>query len=227
MTPSSTTLHDNWRQTASVFQERADEYDSWYKDSLLFRIELSALQQIATPLPNPKVEIGAGPGRFAEQLEVTTGIDPAPAALQRALKRGIMCVVGIGEQLPISPEKAGTLFMLFTLCFLVDPCRVLDECNRALKKDGRLVIGHVPALSSWGQHLENKKNNKDPYYRHARFYTIADTLTMLKLTNFTLLESYSTLLQPPCNIERLETAQPGINEQAGFCVLVAEKVDNI
>ena len=65
MTPFSTTFHDNWRQAARVFQERADEYDSWYEDSLLFTTELSALQQIATPLPDP--------------------IDQTPAALQRPL----------------------------------------------------------------------------------------------------------------------------------------------
>lgn len=226
MTPSSTTFHDQWRQAARVFQERADEYDSWYEDSLLFATELSALQQIAQPLPDPKIEIGAGPGRFAEQLGVTTGIDPAPAALQRALKRGIMGVAGIAEQLPIKSETAGTLFMLFTLCFLVDPEQVLNECNRVLKKNGRLVIGQVPVLSAWGQQLENKKKSGNLYYRHARFYTIAATLKMLKQANFTLLESYSTLLQPPDSIEKAETAQQGINEQAGFCILVAEKQEN-
>lgn len=226
MTPSSTTFHDHWRLAARVFQERADEYDSWYEDSLLFATELSALQQIAIPLPDPKIEIGAGPGRFAEQLGVTAGIDPAPAALQRALKRGIIGIIGIGEQLPIKSGTAGTLFMLFTLCFLVDPEQVLNECHRVLKKDGRLVIGQVPALSAWGQQLENKKKRGNPYYIHARFYTIADTLTMLKQANFTLLESHSTLFQPTDSIERVETAQPGINEQAGFCVLVAEKQEN-
>ena len=226
MTSSSTTLHDSWRKAARVFQERAGEYDSWYEDSLLFATELSALQQIELPLSDPKVEIGTGPGRFAEQLGVTTGIDPAPAALQRALKRGIMGIVGIGEQLPIRSEKAGTIFMLFTLCFLVDPGLVLEECHRILKKDGRLVIGQVPALSTWGQQLENKKKNGNPYYRHARFYTISDTLTMLKQANFSLLETHSTLLQSPESLDGVETAQPGINEQAGFCVLVAEKKEN-
>lgn len=223
---TSTTLHDGWRQAARVFQERADEYDSWYEDSLLFANELSALQQLARPLPEPKVEIGTGPGRFAEQLGVTTGIDPAPAALQRAMKRGIMGIAGIGEQLPIRSEKAGTVFMLFTLCFLVDPRLVLEECHRVLKKDGLLVIGQVPAHSTWGRQLKNKKKNGNPYYRHARFYTIADTLKLLKQANFRLLESHSTLLQSPENIKGMETAQPGINEQAGFCVLVAEKEEN-
>ncbi len=226
MTDSRISVHNNWRQAAHVFQERADEYDNWYEDSLLFETELAALQQIELPLPGPKLEIGAGPGRFAEQLGVTVGIDPAPAALQRGLKRGIIGVAAIGEQLPFKSETAGTLFLLFTLCFLGDPGRVLDECRRVLKSDGRLVIGQVPAHSHWGQQLENKKKKGNPYYKHAHFYTIEDTLTILRQADFSLLESHSTLMEPPGSAERLEVAQQGINEQAGFCVLVAGKKAN-
>jgi SAM-dependent methyltransferase len=226
MTATSSNPHGRWRQAADVYQERAEEYDSWFENSLIFASELSALQQITTPLPDPKIEIGAGPGRFAEQLGVTTGIDPAPAALQRARKRGIMGIVGIGEELPIRSESAGTLFMLFTLCFLVDPGRTLAECHRVLRTGGRLVIGLVPALSTWGQQLEKKKKNGNPYYRYARFHTIAATRTMLKQADFSLLENHSTLFQPPGDIELLETAQAVSNEQAGFCVLVAEKKEN-
>ncbi|MBW2328547.1 MAG: methyltransferase domain-containing protein [Deltaproteobacteria bacterium] len=223
MTDSNISVHKNWRQAAQVFQERAAEYDNWYEDSMLFETELAALQQITAPLPVPKLEIGAGPGRFAEQLGVTVGIDPASAALQRGQKRGIIGVVAIGEQLPLKSEATGTLFLLFTLCFLGDPDRVLVECRRVLKNDGRLVIGQIPAQSYWGQQLENKKKKGNPFYKHARFYTIEDTLTMLQQAGFALLESYSTLLGPPGSAKKPEVVQQGINEQAGFCVLVAEK----
>ena len=143
--------------------------------------------------------------------------------MHRGLKRGIIGVAAIGEQLPLKPEAAGTLFLLFTLCFLGDPGRVLNECRRVLKRDGRLVIGQIPAQSHWGQQLENKKKEGNPYYKHARFYTIEDTLTMLQQAGFYLLESHSTLLEPPGSAEIPEVAQQGINEQAGFCVLVAAK----
>ena len=55
-----------WRQAAGVFDERAAEYDGWFEDSLLFAIERGALQELDTPLLDPKLEIGVGPGRFAE-----------------------------------------------------------------------------------------------------------------------------------------------------------------
>ncbi len=59
-----------WRQAARVFDERAAEYDAWFEGSLLFAIEREALQELATPLLGPKLEIGVGPGRFAEALGV-------------------------------------------------------------------------------------------------------------------------------------------------------------
>ena len=46
---------------------------------------------------------------------------------------------------------------------------------------------------------------------------------MLQQADFSLLESHSTLLRPPGSAERPEVVQQGINEQAGFCVLVAGK----
>lgn len=214
---------EQWRRNSRIFQERADEYDSWYENSLLFTIETEALKHISTPLPRPRIEIGSGPGRFAEQLGVSVGIDPAPAALQHGMKRGIMGITGVGEQLPIRPGTVGTVYLLFTLCFLAQPESVLRQCLQALKKDGRLVIGLVPLSSPWGQHLERKKKQGNLYYKNARLYTAADTLRMLDGNGFTLLESYSTLLQSPGCVTRKEAAQPGIHEQAGFCILVAGK----
>lgn len=227
MSSDKTSKFRQWRQTSRVFQERADEYDSWYEDSLLFTIETLALQQIALPLPRPAIEIGSGPGRFAQQLGVTVGLDPAPAALQHGLKRGIMGVAAVGEQLPLKPGTTGTVYLLFTLCFLAQPEVVLRQCLQALKSDGRLVIGQVPAFSPWGRQLEQKKKQGNPYYRHARFYTVAETLQMLDREGFSLLESYSTLFQAPGSVTDNETAQPGINEQSGFCILVAGKKENI
>ncbi len=223
MTTVSPPIANKWQQADNAFQEHADEYDSWYEDSILFDTELAAIQQITVPLAEPRLELGVGPGRFAAQLGVTIGIDPAPAALRHAIKRGISGVAAIGEQLPIRSSAVGALFMLFTLCFLVDPARVLAECYRVLKKGGCLVIGQIPAQSPWGRDLENKRINGNVFYKHARFYTIEQSRDILKQAGFTLIESHSTLFQPPGKIEQLEPALPGSDEQAGFCVLVAQK----
>ena len=77
----------SWRQAAGVFDERAAEYDAWFENSLLFAIERAALQELATPLLDPKLEVGVGPGRFAEALGVEFGVDSAlgPLAFAKAL----------------------------------------------------------------------------------------------------------------------------------------------
>jgi SAM-dependent methyltransferase len=212
-----------WRRSARVFDERAEEYDSWYDDSPLFKAELAALQTIRTSLPGPRMEIGVGPGRFAEQLGVAVGIDPAPAALQRAAKRGIMTIAGIGEQLPLRGGCAGSIFLLFTLCFLQVPELVLRECRRVLVPGGRLIIGLVPAASPLGRKLAQKKQQGNPYYAPARLRTVAETLAMLDAAGFTLLEALSAGLGGDGPVE---TARPGSDERADFSLLVAGKKEN-
>ena len=207
---------------ACIFHERAQEYDSWYDNNPLFLTELNALKSISTDLPAPRMEIGTGPGRFAEHLQVSFGIDPAYAALQRAGKRDIMGIVGVGENLPLQEDRFGTLYLLFTLCFLKDPGRVLKECHRVLQSHGRLVIGMIPANSELGNTLIAKRKKGNPFYTHARFYTVAETMSILENTGFTLLESRSVQLSSN-DTDTAQTSRPGMDEQAGFCILVSAK----
>ncbi len=211
----------DWRQVARIYQERAKEYDAWYEDSLLFAIELAPLLEVEADLPGPRLEIGAGPGRFAARLGVDVALDPAPAALQLARQRGMMVVVGIGEELPVRTHHIGTVFLLFTLCFLANPRQVFRECVRVLKPGGRLVIGLVPGLSAWGALLTRKKHQGNPYYRYAEFRTIARWQEMLAECGLEVTDARSTLFQAPDNLQRHEKPRPGTDERAGFCVLVA------
>jgi SAM-dependent methyltransferase len=216
----------NWRFASRVFHERAAEYDGWYDSSPLFDAELTALRAIRTPLPAPRLEIGVGPGRFAEQLGVIIGIDPAFAALQRTVKRGIMGVGGIGEQLPLRTESVGTIFLLFTLCFLMHPEEVFKECSRILYNGGRLVLGHIPSGSPVGRALQKKKKQGNPFYMPAHLYRAAEAADLLEQTGFQLLESRSALLpSSPGNTPETIT-KAGLDEQAGFCILVAGKEEN-
>ncbi len=216
-----------WREIARTFNDRAEEYDRWFADSLLFDIELAALRAIMTDLPRPRLEIGVGPGRFAGTLDVDFGIDPAVSPLQLAGRRGIMGINAIGEQLPLRPAAVGTIFLLFTFCFLADPAVVLRECSRVIKPGGRLVLGIIPQGSSWGMRLGKQGQAGHPYYRHARFRTIAETAALLAAHGFSLLESWSTLLQEPERLINLERPQTGTDEQAGFCVLVASSLGGL
>ena len=58
-----------------VFHEHAKIYDSWYENSLVFAIELAALQSLQTVMKGPGIEIGVGPGRFAREIGLEFGLD--------------------------------------------------------------------------------------------------------------------------------------------------------
>ena len=212
-----------WRQNSAVFDQRADEYDSWFDDSLLFAIELDALTSLATPLAAPKLEIGVGPGRFAAALGANFGLDPALAPLHLAASRGIVPAQAIGEELPIMAGSTGTVFLLFTLCFVAEPLRVLRECGRILRPGGNLVAGIIPAQSPWGLHLAAKGKAGNPYYRHARFRDPETVQTWLDASGFAIRECRSSLRQPPEALAAFEPSQPGITPEAGFVVIVAGK----
>jgi hypothetical protein len=64
-------------QASQAFHEHTEEYDSWFEDSLVYEIEVTALISLHVEMDDPKMEIGVGPGRFAKTLGVSFGIDPA------------------------------------------------------------------------------------------------------------------------------------------------------
>ena len=210
-----------WHQAAQVFDERAKEYDAWFEDSLLFAIERAALQELVTPLLSPKLEIGVGPGRFAQALGVEFGIDPALAPLMFAKKRGVQVCQAVGEALPHADQSMRTVLLLFTYCFLADPGPVLRECRRVLKPGGHLVLGLIVADSPWGRMLQQKKEAGHPFYQQARFYDPAEVEQRLVGCGFVVEERRSSLVQPPEALREMERSQEGLISQAGFAILVA------
>lgn len=212
-----------WRRNSAVFDERAEEYDSWYDDSLLFDIELTALKELQTPLVGPKLELGVGPGRFARELGTDFGLDPAFAPLQISQSRNIGVMQGIGEKIPLGEGSVATVYILFTLCFVTNPQEVIAECYRILKPGGHLVLGVVPASGLWGKALNVKKEKNHPFYKYASFYTAGQVEDFLKDADFVVVEQRASLFQEPENLVELEPSRAGLSEQAGFCLLVGQK----
>jgi ubiquinone/menaquinone biosynthesis C-methylase UbiE len=213
----------HWRERSAVFHDRAEDYDRWFDNSLLFAIELAALRELRTPLAGPKIEVGVGPGRFARALQVAIGVDPALAPLKLARSRNINVIRAIGEQLPFAGGSAGSVYILFTLCFLAEPRKALGECHRILRPNGHLVLGMVPAAGAWGLALQAKKEKNHPFYRHASFYQAGQAADWLREEGFALVESRSSLFQGPAELREMEHSRPGLDERAGFCLLVGEK----
>lgn len=213
----------NWRQSSEVFDRNAAEYDSWFEESLLFDIELAALKELKTPLLGPKLEIGVGSGRFAKEIDVAFGVDPAINPLYLSQKRGIEVIQATGEELPIGSSRMRTVYLLFALCFLADPLQVIKESSRVLKEGGHLVLGMIPSLGLWGKSLEEKKKDGHPFYEYARFYDMITVELWLNDAGFQLVETRSSLFQPPDSLQEFECSHSGVSPEAGFWVLVARK----
>ncbi len=113
------------------------------------------------------------------------------------------------------------MYLLFTLCFLQNPATALKEFFRVLKPGGILIVGLIPAGSAWGKDLDKKRQNDHPFYRYARFRTIAETASMLAQQGFQIVEAWSTLFQPPSSDLQHEAPKAGAHEEAGFCVLTS------
>lgn len=210
-------------KAASVFHERAEEYDQWYEDSLLFQIELEALKNIKTKLPEPKLELGIGSGRFAHELGVSFGIDPALNALQIAKSRGMAVCQAVGETLPFNRASIGAAYVLFALCFMAEPMTVLAECHRVLKKEGCLVIGMISAESPWGKLLQAKKEEGHPFYEYARFYEPLKVQALCREAGFDVIETKSALMQKPDKVKQFEPSSEGFLDGAGFILIIARK----
>lgn len=210
----------SWQQASRVFDQQAAEYDGWFEDSLLFDIELAAIRSLLTPLAGPRLEVGVGPGRFGRELAVDIGVDPAHAPLHLAAHRGIMVCQGVGEDIPLADSTVGSVFLLFTLCFVNDPARVIAECHRVLRAGGHLVLAVIPASGPWGQFLAGKRDNDHPFYRYARFYDQFMVEDWFCRAGFDLVEKRSALFQRPEELTDMEDSRSGLLADAGLWLLV-------
>jgi len=213
----------HWQDSSRVYHERAEEYDSWFNNSILFDIEIAAIRALASPVQSPSLEIGVGPGRFAEALHSDFGIDPAFAPLKISRTRNIAVCQAIGEELPFRNKSLARVSLFFTLCFVQNPERVFHEANRVLQDKAHLLLGFVPAGSSWGRNLQQKKEDGHLFYEHAHFFTIAAVTKLLAEQGFSIMASVSSLYQAPGEVKQMESPQSGLDDHAGFIGIAATK----
>ncbi len=215
------------RPAMRAFDELADRYDAWYDAAagrVLFELEVGALRPLVAGTAGPRLEVGAGSGRFAAALGLDVGLDLAGAALLLARSRGVTVVRGAGEQLPFRAGAFGALAVVLTLCFAGDPAGMLAEAARVLRPGGRLVVGVVPLDSAWGRSYDQQGRAGHPVYRHARFLTLAEHRRLLAAAGFRLVGSRSTLLQAPSAEPVAEPVRLGAAAGAGFVAFGAAAV---
>jgi ubiquinone/menaquinone biosynthesis C-methylase UbiE len=92
-------------QSAAPFQSYHQRYEAWFEThQAAYFSELLAVRAFV-PRVGFGLEIGVGSGRFAGPLGIQVGVDPSPAMLALAVRRGIEGVEGTAEQLPFAAES--------------------------------------------------------------------------------------------------------------------------
>jgi ubiquinone/menaquinone biosynthesis C-methylase UbiE len=156
-------------------------------------------------------------------LGISIGIDPSIKLLEMADQRGITVFQGTGEQLVFDTASFGTVFLIFTLCFLDSPSDVLKEAYRVLAPGGKMALGLVLKDSPWGKFYQREKQRGHRFYQYATFRRYKDVVALLEEAGFFIEKVLSTLFQKPGKVEHRELPRGGFSRDAGFVIIVAGK----
>ncbi len=208
-----------------AFSMNAADYDRWFDETegrMIFESEVRAIRLLMKDLAPPFLEIGVGSGRFAKAIKIRYGVEPSDTLLQMAMMRGIRAERAYGEELPFPSGVFGAVFVLFTLCFVEEPEKVISEAKRVLRDGGGLVVGIINRESRWGKLYQKKGVEGHPIYRHARFFSPREVEALLQTAGLKVKAHSSTLYQQPGEPYD-ESAITGFSGEAGFVCILASK----
>lgn len=201
------------------FDNIAEQYDAWFDENpVLYQSELDALKTFV-PREGRGLDIGTGTGRFADELGITTGIEPAPIMAEMARRKGIEVQIARAEELPFADETYDYAMMVTVDCFLDDLEAAYREAYRVLKAGGRLVIGMLDKNGPIARHYRNTKSSGS-VYSQATFHTPDQTAKHLKKADFTDIEFCQTLMS--AKPEQVEQPEPGYGK-GSFVAIKAVK----
>jgi len=205
------------------FETRAREYDAWYDQfPNIFRSEILAIRALLPP-PGQWVEVGVGTGRFAAELGIHLGVEPAREMAVLARSRGIDVIRGSAEALPLDSESLDAVFFVTTLCFVRDLNLALCEAQRVLRPGGHCIVGLLPLDSPLGQ-ITCSHTADDEFLRHAQLRTKNEVFRILRSTGFTIQQTAQTLLGPPENFNRKIQSPINGHDRGSFIVVCAQRV---
>ena len=164
-----------------LFDNLVSEYEEWFeKHPKIYEEEIKTIKAL---LPKGKgLEVGVGTGRFAAPLGIKVGIEPSEAMGEIARKRGIEVIKLKAEEMNFD-EEFDFILMVTTICFVDDPLKTIQNCYKALKKGGYLLVAFVDLNSPLGKFYEKNKE-KSEFYKFAKFFTKDDIINLMKKAGF-------------------------------------------
>ena len=164
-----------------VFDNLVNEYEEWFERyPEIYEEEIKTIKAL---LPSGRgMEVGVGTGRFAAPLGIKFGIEPSKKMAEVARKRGIEVVEMSAEEMDFK-DKFDFILMETTICFVKNPLKTIENCYKALKKGGYLLIAFVDLDSPLGKFYEKNKE-KSKFYKYATFFTKDDIINLMKKIGF-------------------------------------------
>ncbi len=201
----------------NVFETDSERYERWFENhSSAYQSEVTAVQ-MALPASGRGLEVGTGTGRFSTPFGIVDGVEPAAAMRRVAEARGINVLDAKAEALPFPDGTFDFVLMVTTICFVDDPLQACREAGRVLKSGGYLVIGLVDSNSELGQQYESRKA-ESPFYRDARFFSVAELTQIMTNAGFENFRYHQTLFQSPEASGKVEPVKEGFGK-GGFVVI--------
>jgi SAM-dependent methyltransferase len=163
----STTLHEYERETGD--DQAQNDYWAQTRRSILE-------DWVAEVAPDSLLDVGCGSGYLADYLGTNSsfvaGIDIDQDSITLAARRSNVdsAIVGDAVTLPYPADTFDCILLGDVLEHFEDPQSVLDECHRALVRDGVLVIS-VPAFR-WLSGPHDEHNNHADRYNASRLSAV-------------------------------------------------------
>ena len=164
-----------------MFDNLVSDYEKWFeKHPKIYEEEIKTIKFL---LPNGKgMEVGVGTGRFAAPLNINFGIEPSKKMAEVARIRGIEIAQLTAEEMDFK-EEFDFILMVTTICFVKNPLKTIENCYKALKKGGYLLIALVDLDSPLGRFYEKNKV-KSKFYKYATFFPKDDIINLMKKAGF-------------------------------------------
>jgi len=209
--------------SSEVFDRLSERYDAWFdspQGTRVFAAEVECLERLLPPDRAGWVEVGVGTGRFASALKIAEGVDPSRSMIRKAAGLGISTREARAENLPYAKHSLDGILLVVTLCFLDEPEKALQECARALKVGGHLLVGLVPAESAWGRFYRTQGRQGHPFYSAARFYTCEATKRLAAAAGFEYVGGAGTLPMGPGEDMSDIPVMDGVDDRYGFAAML-------
>ena len=117
-------------------------------------------------LPPPVLDVGCGPGRVVVDLArrgvPSLGVDPAPAAVNLARRRGAAVLQrSVFDRLPGEGRWGAVVLMDGNVGIGGDAVRLLARCARLINADGTVLVEVDPPGSGWATRRVRVEHGSD------------------------------------------------------------------